>query len=223
MFEPVQGEGGFIVPPRGFVRGLRTLCSHHGIVFVDDEVQAGMGRTAKMFAIEHFGVEPDLITTAKALGGGLPISGVTGRPEIMDAPVPGSVGGTFGGNPLACVAALENLALIKASLPAAERLGRAIRTRLEEMRESHELVGDVRGLGCMQALELVKDRKTKEPAKEATKAVQKASRDRGLLVLTAGWHDNVIRLLPPITMSVAAMGRALDVLDDAITAVERGI
>ena len=221
VFEPVQGEGGFVVPPRDFVRGLRTLCSDHGIVFVDDEVQAGMGRTAKMFAIEHFGVEPDLVTTAKALGGGLPISGVTGRPEIMDAPVPGSVGGTFGGNPLACVAALENLALIKASLPAAERLGRAIRKRLEEMREAHELVGDVRGLGCMQALELVKDRKSKEPAKDETKAVQNEARENGLLVLTAGWHDNVIRLLPPITMPVDALDTALDVLGAAIGKVER--
>ncbi len=221
VVEPIQGEGGFVVPPKEFLPGLRKLCNDHGIVLVDDEVQAGMGRTARMFAIEHFGVEPDLVTTAKALGGGLPISGVTGRAEIMDAPVPGSVGGTFGGNPLACVAAVENLAIIKASLPAAERLGRAIRKRLDEMREAHDLVGDVRGLGCMQALELVKSRKTKEPAKDETKAIQKEARERGLLVLTAGWHDNVIRLLPPITMPVDALRTGLDVLDEAIGKVER--
>ncbi len=222
VVEPIQGEGGFVAPPQDFVRGLRKLCSDHGIVLVDDEVQSGMGRTAKMFAIEHFGVEPDLVTTAKALGGGLPISGVTGRPEIMDAPVPGSVGGTFGGNPLACVAALENLALIKAALPAAARLGRAIRKRLEEMQASHDLIGDVRGLGCMQAVELVKDRKTKEPARDETKAVQRVAREGGLLVLTAGWHDNVIRLLPPVTMPAPEMDAALDILEDAIRAVEGG-
>jgi len=221
VFEPVQGEGGFIVPPKEFVRGLRKLASEHGIVLVDDEVQAGLGRTARMFAIEHFGVQPDLVCTAKALGGGLPISGLTGRAEIMDAPVPGSIGGTFGGNPLACVAAIENLRLIESSLGAAARLGREISKRLEEIREAHPLVGDVRGLGCMQALEFVRDPRTKEPAKEETKAIQREARERGLLVLTAGMYDNVIRLLPPITMPLEAMARALDVLDESITAVER--
>jgi len=221
VFEPVQGEGGFVVPPKEFVTGLRELTTEHGIVLVDDEVQAGLGRTAKMFAIEHFGVEPDIVCTAKALGGGLPISGVTGRAEIMDAPIPGSIGGTFGGNPLACVAALENLNLIASSLGAAVRLGRAISKRLGEMEEKHRLVGEVRGLGCMQALEFVRDRKTKDPARDETKAIQREAMDRGLLVLTAGMYDNVIRLLPPITMPNDAMTRALDILDESITAVER--
>jgi 4-aminobutyrate aminotransferase/(S)-3-amino-2-methylpropionate transaminase len=139
----------------------------------------------------------------------------------MDAPVPGSIGGTFGGNPLACVAALENLRLIESSLGAAARLGREITKRLAEMRGTHPLVGDVRGLGCMQALEFVRDPRTKEPAKEETKAIQREARERGLLVLTAGMYDNVIRLLPPITMPSDAMARALDVLDESITAVER--
>ena len=221
LMEPVQGEGGFVVPPKEYVQGLREISTKHGIVLIDDEVQAGIGRTAKMFAIEHFGVKPDLVCTAKALGGGLPISGVTGRPEIMDAPVPGSIGGTFGGNPLACVAAVENLALVQASLREAGQLGRAIRKRLEEMQESHPLIGDVRGLGCMQAMEFVTDRKAKTPAKDEAKAIQREARERGLLVLTAGWHDNVIRLLPPITMPRPAMARALDSLDEAITVVEK--
>jgi 4-aminobutyrate aminotransferase/(S)-3-amino-2-methylpropionate transaminase len=223
LMEPIQGEGGFVVPPKEYVRGLREISDKFGIVLIDDEVQAGLGRTAKMFAIEHFGVQPDLVCTAKALGGGLPISGVTGRPAVMDAPVPGSIGGTFGGNPLACVAAIENLALIRKSLRGAADLGRQVRKRLEEMQESHALIGDVRGLGCMQAVELVKDRKAKTPAKDETKAIQKEARNRGLLLLTAGWHDNVIRLLPPINMPRPAMAKSLDTLDEALVAVEKGL
>lgn len=221
VFEPVQGEGGFIVPPKEFVRGLRKLATDHGIVLVDDEVQAGLGRTAKMFAIEHFGVQPDLVCTAKALGGGLPISGLTGRAEIMDAPVPGSIGGTFGGNPLACVAAIENLRLIESSLGSAAKLGREISKRLSEIQDKHALVGEVRGLGCMQALEFVRDPKTKEPAKEETKAIQREARERGLLVLTAGTYDNVIRLLPPITMPFEALAKSLDILESSIATVEK--
>src|SRR2546422_160688 len=160
---------------------------------------------------------------AKALGGGLPISGLTGRAEIMDAPVPGSIGGTFGGNPLACVAAIENLRLIESSLGSAAKLGREISKRLSEIRDAHPLVGDVRGLGCMQALESVRDPKTKEPAKEETKAIQREARERGLLVLTAGVYDNVIRLLPPITMPSAAVSKSLDVLENSIAAVEKSM
>ena len=221
LAEPVQGEGGFIVPPRGFFPGLRKLCDEHGIVLVDDEVQAGMGRTAKMFAIEHFGVQPDLVCTAKALGGGLPISGLTGRAAVMDACVPGSIGGTYGGHPLGCVAAIENVRLIQKALPAGVRLGDRIGKRLAEIQRDHPIVGDARGLGCMRAIELVKDRKSKAPAKDETKAVQREARDRGLLLLTAGWHDNVIRLLPPLTMPVEAADKALDVLEASIAAVEK--
>ena len=221
LAEPVQGEGGFIVPPKGFFPGLRKLCDEHGIVLIDDEVQAGIGRTGRMFAIEHFGVQPDLVCTAKALGGGLPISALTGRAAIMDACVPGSIGGTYGGHPLGCVAAVENVRLVKEALPASRKLGDRIGKRLDEIQGDHALVGDARGLGCMRALEFVKDRRTKAPAKDETKAIQREARDRGLLLLTAGWHDNVIRLLPPITMPATAIDRALDVLEESISAVEK--
>lgn len=221
LVEPVQGEGGFVVPPRDFLPGLRKLCDEHGILLIDDEIQAGLGRTGRMLAIEHFGVVPDLVTTAKALGAGFPISAITGRAAVMDACVPGSIGGTYGGHPLGCVAAVVNLRLIREALPAAKKLGDRIGKRLQEMQEDHPLVGDARGLGCMRAIELVTDRKTKRPAKDETKAVQREAKERGVLLLTAGWHDNVIRLLPPITMPADAMEGALDVLDASIAAVEK--
>ncbi len=217
--EPVQGEGGFIVPPKEFFPSLRKLCDEHGIVLVDDEVQAGLGRTGAMFAIEHFRVRPDLVCTAKALGGGLPISGLTGRPEIMDAPVPGSIGGTFGGNPLSCVAAIENLKLIEAALPNARTLAKVMTARLEEMRAKYPLIGDARGLGPMQAIELVRDPKTKAPAAQEAHAVQREAKKQGLILLTAGTFDNVVRLLPPISMPREVLDRGLDILEAAIEAV----
>jgi len=219
--EPVQGEGGFVVPPKEYVQGLRKICSDHGILFVDDEVQAGFGRTGTWFAIEHFGVKPDLITSAKALGAGLPLSAVSGPAEIMDVPAPGSIGGTYGGNPLACVAAIANLDLIKAAMPNASKLGTVIEKRFREMEEEHELIGDVRGLGAMRAIELVKDRKTKAPAKDETAAIIKEARDRGALILSAGWHNNVVRLLPPLNMPMDALEEGLDVLDASMAAVEK--
>jgi len=219
--EPVQGEGGFVVPPKDWVKGLRKICSDHGILFVDDEVQAGFGRTGTWFAIEHFGVKPDLITSAKALGGGLPLSAVSGPAVTMDIPAPGSIGGTYGGNPLSCAAAIANLGLIKAAMPNAKKLGGAIERRFREMERDHELIGDVRGLGAMRAIELVKDRKTKAPAKDETGAILKEARDRGVLILSAGWQNNVIRLLPPLNMPMAALEEGLDVLDASMTAVEK--
>ena len=219
--EPVQGEGGFIVPPKEFFPGLRKICDAHGIVLIDDEVQAGIGRTGKMFAIEHFRTTPDLITTAKALGAGLPISGLTGKAEIMDAPVPGSIGGTYGGNPLACVAAIENLKLIEKALTNAPKVARLLERRLDEIAEEHALVGEHRGLGPMRAIELVKDRATKVPAADEAKAVQREARERGALFLTAGTFDNVIRLLPPLTTPADVLEKGLDVLDAAMAAVER--
>jgi len=218
--EPVQGEGGFVVPPKEYVQGLRKICTDHGILYVDDEVQAGFGRTGKWFAIEHFGVRPDLLTSAKALGAGLPLSGLSGPAAIMDVPAPGSIGGTYGGNPIACAAALANLSLIEAAIPNAVKLGRAIEKRLHEMSEDHGWIGDVRGLGAMQAMELVKDRTTKAPAKDETSAIIKEARDRGSLFLSAGWYNNVIRLLPPLNMPAEAVEEGLDVLDASITAVE---
>lgn len=219
--EPVQGEGGFVVPPKEYWEGLRKITKDHGILFVDDEVQAGMGRTGKFWATDHFGVTPDLITMAKALGGGLPLSGVAGPAGLMDIPVPGSIGGTFGGNPLACVAAIANLDLIRKSLSNALELGKVIERRFKEMAEDHEWIGDIRGLGAMRAIELVKDRETKAPAKDETGVIIAEARGRGGLFLSAGWYGNVIRLLPPLNMPKAAVVDGLDILDASFTAVEK--
>ncbi len=219
--EPVQGEGGFVVPPKDWWAGVRKICSDHGILFVDDEVQAGLGRTGKWWATEHLGAVPDLITSAKALGGGLPLSAVSGPADIMDVPVPGSIGGTFGGNPLACVAAIANLDLIRRSMANAVDLGKLIEKRFRAMAEDHEWIGDIRGLGAMRAIELVKDRKTKAPATDETAAIIAQARDRGVLLLSAGWLNNVIRLLPPLNMPVAAVEEGLDALDACIASVEK--
>ena len=219
--EPVQGEGGFVVPPKEWWQGVRKICSDHGILFVDDEVQAGLGRTGKWWATEHFGVTPDLITSAKALGGGLPLSAVSGPADLMDIPVPGSIGGTFGGNPLACVAAIANLDLIEKSMANAVELGKIIEKRFREMAEDHAWIGDLRGLGAMRAIELVRDRKTKEPLKDEVGAIIKEARDRGGLFLSAGWYNNVIRLLPSLNMPVDAVHEGLDILDESIAAVEK--
>jgi len=219
--EPVQGEGGFVVPPKEWWAGVRKICTDHGILFVDDEVQAGLGRTGKWWATEHLGATPDLITSAKALGGGLPLSAVSGPAATMDIPVPGSIGGTFGGNPLACVAAIANLDLIRQSMANAVELGELIEKRFRAMAEDHEWIGDVRGLGAMRAIELVKDRKTKEPATAETAAIIAQARDRGVLLLSAGWLNNVIRLLPPLNMPVGAVEEGLDVLDACIASAEQ--
>ena len=219
--EPIQGEGGFVVPPKEYWQGLRKICSDHGILFVSDEVQSGMGRTGKWWATEHFDVTPDLITMAKALGGGLPLSAVAGPASIMDVPAPGSIGGTFGGNPLACAAAIANLDLIRASMANARELGTIIEKRFRAMAEDHVWIGDARGLGAMQAIELVKDPKTKEPAKAEVGEIIKEARGRGALFLSAGWHGNVIRLLPPLNMPKAELEQGLDVLDASMAAVEK--
>ncbi len=219
--EPVQGEGGFVVPPREWWAGVRKICSDHGILFVDDEVQAGLGRTGTWWATEHLGARPDLITSAKALGGGLPLSAVSGPAEIMDIPAPGSIGGTFGGNPLACVAAIANLDLIRRSMANAVELGKLIEKRFRAMAEEHAWIGDIRGLGAMRAIELVKDRKTKAPLTDEIGLIVKEARERGGLFLSAGWHGNVIRLLPPLDMSKADAEAGLDILDASIGAVAR--
>ena len=219
--EPVQGEGGFVVPPKEWWAGVRKICTDHGILFVDDEVQAGLGRTGKWWATEHLGATPDLITSAKALGGGLPLSAVSGPAATMDIPVPGSIGGTFGGNPLACVAAIANLDLIRQSMANAVELGELIEKRFRAMAEDHEWIGDVRGLGAMRAIELVKDRRTKEPATAETAAIIAQARDRGVLLLSAGWLNNVIRLLPPLNMPVGAVEEGLDALDACIASAEQ--
>lgn len=216
--EPVQGEGGFIVPPRDYFAQLRKLCDDEGIVFVDDEVQAGMGRTGRMWAVEHYGTTPDLLVSGKALGGGLPIGAVTGRPEIMDAAKPGTLGGTFGGNPVVCAAALESIESVQANLANAAKLGGLIGRRLREFQDEFEAIGDVRGLGAMWGMEFVRNRDSREPWPQVAREVQLQGLRRGLLLLTAGFHDNVVRLLPPINIDRDVMEDSLERLRDSIAA-----
>lgn len=215
VVEPVLGEGGFLPAPVAWLRRLRELCDQHGMLFVADEVQSGMGRTGKLWAIEHSGVVPDLVTTAKSLGAGLPISAVIGRASVMEAPHPGGLGGTYSGNPLACVAAKAAVERIASPdfLAAATALGDRLRSRLLAIQAAHpDLVGDVRGLGPMLALELVKSAATKEPWLEATQAVNAATLQRGLITIRAGLHSNCVRLLPPLDLDPADADEAMDVL-----------
>jgi 4-aminobutyrate aminotransferase / (S)-3-amino-2-methylpropionate transaminase / 5-aminovalerate transaminase len=225
VVEPVQGEGGFVVAPDDWLPALRTVCTERDILMVDDEVQSGMGRTGKLFAAEHYGVVPDLVTTAKSLGAGLPISGITGRAEIMDAPHVGGLGGTYGGNPVACAAALAVLAELTETdiLTRAENQGRIIRSRLDELESRLGIVGEVRGLGPMIGIELVVDKESKEPNKLATAAVATRCHERGVLVLKAGTYDNVIRLLAPLVISDDDLHEGLDVLVEALEWADGGM
>jgi 4-aminobutyrate aminotransferase / (S)-3-amino-2-methylpropionate transaminase / 5-aminovalerate transaminase len=216
LAEPVQGEGGMIVPPKEFFPLLRKLCDSYGILLVDDEVQAGMGRTGRIWAIENWNTVPDLLVSGKAVGGGLPFGGVTGKAAIMDAPGPGSLGGTFGGNPVVCAAALAAIDVIQDAMPKTKRLEALIRKRLGEIYEGHDRVGEVRGIGAMWALEFVKDRRTKEPDAELARAVQLAGMKNGVMLLTAGFYNNCIRLLPPINIPIPLLGKALDLLEDGL-------
>jgi 4-aminobutyrate aminotransferase/(S)-3-amino-2-methylpropionate transaminase len=218
VIEPVQGEGGFVVTPAAFMPALRSICDERGILLVADEIQSGIGRTAKMFAMEHYDVVPDIVTTAKSLGAGFPISGVTGPAEVMDAPHVGGLGGTYGGNPVACAAALAVIAELEETdlLQRAEKQGRVIRDRLDPLADEHALVGEVRGLGPMVGIELVQDKATKEPAKLAAAAVVKRCHENGVLILKAGTYDNVVRLLAPLTIEEDDLARGLDVLVDAL-------
>lgn len=218
IIEPVQGEGGFIVPPGEFLPGLQEICRKHGIVFVADEVQTGFGRTGKMFASEHWNLEPDLVTVAKSIASGMPLSGVVGRAEIMDAPDPGHIGGTYGGNPVCCAAALATIEYMEKEqlVQRAGAIGARTRERLAAMQEKYPLIGDVRGLGAMNAIELVKDRATKEPAKEAAAAVTRYCVENGVLVIGAGIFSNVVRLLMPLVITDEQLEHGLDVLEQGI-------
>jgi 4-aminobutyrate aminotransferase/(S)-3-amino-2-methylpropionate transaminase len=218
VIEPVQGEGGFVVTPPDFMTALRDICSARGILLIDDEIQTGMGRTARMFGIEHYGVVPDIVTTAKSLGAGFPISGVTGPSDVMEAPHVGGLGGTFGGNPVACAAALAVIKELESTdlLARAEAQGRAIRERLDPLEEELDLVGEVRGLGPMVGLELVSDPATKEPAKAEAGAILSRCHSNGVLILKAGTHDNVVRLLAPLVITDEELHKGLDVLVDAL-------
>jgi 4-aminobutyrate aminotransferase/(S)-3-amino-2-methylpropionate transaminase len=219
IIEPVQGEGGFNVAPFDFLRELRALCDRHGIVFIADEIQTGFGRTGRMFAVEHAGVQPDLITVAKSLAGGFPLSGVIGRAAIMDSVAPGGLGGTFAGNPVSCAASLAVLDVFRDEhvLARAEKQGVLVRTRLEAMREQFPFIGDVRGLGAMLALELVRDRTTREPAPELASRLAKRASERGLILLTAGIYANVIRILAPLTASPEMIDEGLTILEHALS------
>jgi len=219
IIEPVLGEGGFVVPPVGFLPALADICRRHGIVFIADEVQTGFGRTGELFACTHFGVEPDLILTAKSLGGGLPLGGVTGRAEIMDAPIPGGIGGTFGGNPASCAAALAVIEEFAdgSLLARARSLGERFRQRAYVWQRQHAFIGDVRGLGAMLAIEFV-NRDGLPWAAPAKKLAQHCLRC-GVLVLTAGTYDNVIRLLMPLVITDEQFAEALDVLESSLNSV----
>ena len=218
VFEPVQGEGGFIVPPAEWVRGLRELCTEHGIVLVCDEVQSGYGRTGKMFAIEHFGVEPDLITIAKSMAAGVPISGVFGRAHLMDAAPDSSIGGTFVGSPLGCVAGIAVLDEIDGRdlLRRGTEIGERIRARFDEWAGRFDQIGDVRGLGPMLALEFVTDRSSKTPAADIATAVHEHAVQSGLLLLKAGVHGNCVRVLVSLVATDEQIGEALEIFEAAI-------
>lgn len=224
VIEPVLGEGGFLPAPAAWLRRLRELCDKHGMLLVADEVQSGMGRTGKLWAVDHAGVVPDLITTAKSLGGGMPISAVIGRSDVMEAPHPGGLGGTYSGNPLACVAALAALDIITAPafLARAEAVGVRIRSRLDAIQARHpRLVGDVRGLGPMLAMELVRDPDTREPWIEATQGVNAATLERGVITIRAGLFSNCVRFLPPLNITDDVLDEAFDVVDAAVDATAK--
>jgi 4-aminobutyrate aminotransferase/(S)-3-amino-2-methylpropionate transaminase len=220
IIEPVQGDGGFLPAPRPFLKALREITKRHGIVLIADEIQTGFGRTGKLFGFEHSGVQPDLLTIAKSLAGGFPLSGVVGRAEIMDAPLPGGLGGTYGGNAIGCAAALAVLEALEQDklLDRAERLGQRLEAGLRELARKHSIIGDVRGLGFMQAIELVKDRKTKAPDPDRAQRVIDQARQRGLLVIKCGVHRNVVRFLAPLVVSDENLDKALAIIDAALSA-----
>ncbi|HET9381412.1 MAG TPA: 4-aminobutyrate--2-oxoglutarate transaminase [Streptomyces sp.] len=219
VIEPVLGEGGFIEPAKGFLPALSAFAADHGIVFVADEIQSGFCRTGQWFACEDEGVVPDLITTAKGIAGGLPLAAVTGRAEIMDAAHSGGLGGTYGGNPVACAGALGAIETMKElDLNAkARRIEEVMKPRLTAMAEKFDLIGDIRGRGAMIAIELVKDRTTKEPDAASTAALAKACHQEGLLVLTCGTYGNVLRFLPPLVIGEDLLNEGLDIIEQAFT------
>ncbi len=218
LIEPVLGEGGIVPAPAAYLQGLRAICDEHGILLIADEVQSGLCRTGRWAAYEHAGVVPDLSTWAKALGGGLPIGAVVGKDEVMQAAVPGTIGGTFGGNPVSCAAALATLRVMERDdlCARAAALGARIRERLLSMAASSPHVGDVRGLGAMMGMELSFDGDPRRPAPELAKAIAAKCLERGVLVLGAGVEGNVLRVLPPLVISDADLDVALDALSDAL-------
>ena len=220
VVEPIQGEGGFIIPAEGYLQALVNWCHANGIVYVSDEVQSGMARTGAYFASEHFGIEPDLITSAKGIGGGMPIAAVTGRADIMDASHPGGLGGTFGGNPVSSAAVVAVFSEVEKRnlLGEAKRVEKTLKPLLLELQKKHPVIGDVRGMGAMLALEFV-DPATGKPAADVTKAVQTHALHKGVLILTAGTFGNILRFLPPVVITDDQLREAVAVMDDALSSL----
>jgi 4-aminobutyrate aminotransferase/(S)-3-amino-2-methylpropionate transaminase len=218
IVEPVLGEGGYVVPPVEFLKGLRRICDDYGILLIADEIQSGMGRTGKMWAVEHFDVVPDILLAAKSLGGGLVLSAVVGKKEIMDSVDIGGIGGTFAGNPLSCVAALKTIEVMERDklLNRAADLGRIAKGRLEAMKERYDIIGDVRGLGSMISVEFVKDRKTKEPATKETGEIRERCHENGLIIMSCGALHNTMRLMFPLVIKEDELEKGLDILENAI-------
>ncbi len=216
VVEPVQGEGGFILPSPGFLKGLRAVCDKHGILLIIDEIQTGFGRTGEMFAIEHEGVAPDLMTVGKSLGAGMPISGVVGKAPILDSAAAGAIGGTYGGNPMACAASLAVFDIFKEEklVESARRIAKTVAVRFDSFRDRFPFVGDSRGLGAMRALELVRDKKSKAPL--SAKDIVVRCVDKGLVILKAGANENVIRTLMPLTIGEEELQRGLDILEGVL-------
>ncbi|HET8845877.1 MAG TPA: aminotransferase class III-fold pyridoxal phosphate-dependent enzyme, partial [Ktedonobacteraceae bacterium] len=224
IVEPVQGEGGFMPAPPGFLKALKVLCEEHGILFVADEIQSGFCRTGQMFAVNHDGVEPDMMILAKSMGAGMPISGVVGRAEIMDAPPPGTLGGTYSGNPVACAAALAVLDIYERE-DLAERsrqIGQTVMEHLVNMQKQYPMIGDVRGQGAMLAMEIVKDRSTKEPDAQAVADILAAAHQRGLLLINAGMYSNVVRTLMPLNITDEQLQQGLNILEEAVATISVG-
>lgn len=215
--EPIQGEGGFVTPPPEYFSKLQAICRKYGIVLIIDEIQTGMGRTGKLFAIDHWGVEPDIVTTAKSLAGGMPLSAVTGRTELMNQSHIGGLGGTYGGNPLSCKAALAvlDVFLKDGLLKRSQELGDKLLKRFTAMQEKFEIIGEVRGKGPMLALELVRDRVTKEPAGDEAKKLTKLCFEKGLVILSCGAHHNVVRFLMPLVITDEQLERGLTILEES--------
>jgi 4-aminobutyrate aminotransferase / (S)-3-amino-2-methylpropionate transaminase / 5-aminovalerate transaminase len=221
IIEPVQGEGGFHPAPAAFLRSLRNICTKHGILFINDEIQSGFGRTAKMFAIEHSGVIPDITCTAKSIGGGLPLAAITGRADIMDAPHPGGLGGTYAGNPLACAAGLAVLEIFEEEriLEKAQTLALRLEHELKALEAKYTGVGDVRGLGAMMAIELVKSRDSKKPDADAATKICAAALEQGLILIKCGMHGNAIRVLVPLNASQEELETGFEILHRAFLQV----
>ena len=220
LIEPVQGDGGFREAPKEFLQALRRICDEKGIVLIIDEIQTGFGRTGKLFAHEAAGVKPDLMTVAKSLAGGLPLAGVVGRADIMDAPLPGGLGGTYGGNALACAAALGVLKALESGelLKHGEKLGEILGRGLDAICDSSAIVGHVRGIGYMRAIEIVTDKESREPDADRAQKIIDAARERGLLIIKCGVQRNIVRFLPPLTCSEADMNAAIEIVREAVSA-----